>query len=186
MNYWAISDLNSVELHEFARWCTRSVRIMNLQSNLITSKRAWPCCEYYPEADMVKHKIPTHGSHGSGWILQVLSTTIIGPPHESHQWKLVIVQIVSMGAAKYPFLRDIALPDRVERIRPSTHAEAVKKLLTRILLKYEICRWGRGQSIGSRCDKFNAPPPTLNVRPACHSSLCLTALTLIEEKASET
>jgi hypothetical protein len=25
----------------------------------------------------------------------------------------------------------------------------------------KMCRLGRGQSIGSRCDKFNAPPPQL-------------------------
>ena len=38
--------------------------------------------------------------------------------------------------------------------------EAVKKLLDpNITQVTEIRRLGRGQSIGSRCDEFNAPPP---------------------------
>ena len=40
--------------------------------------------------------------------------------------------------------------------------EAVKKLLDQNITQVtEIRRLGRGQSIGSRCDKFNAPPPQL-------------------------
>src|SRR5713226_5201449 len=47
------------------------------------------------------------------------------------------------------------------RTHPLT--EAVKKLLDQnITVVTEICRLGRGQSIGSRCDKFNAPPPQVS------------------------
>src|SRR5260370_18092222 len=41
--------------------------------------------------------------------------------------------------------------------------EALKKLLDQNITQVtEIRRLGRGQSIGSRCDKFNAPPPQVS------------------------
>src|SRR5882724_5842853 len=41
--------------------------------------------------------------------------------------------------------------------------EAVKKLLDQNITQVtEIRRLGRGQSIGSRCDKFHAPPPQVS------------------------
>src|SRR5438445_8256057 len=41
--------------------------------------------------------------------------------------------------------------------------EAVKKLLDQNITQVtEIRRLGRGQSIGSRCDRFNAPPPQVS------------------------
>src|SRR5258708_17663111 len=41
--------------------------------------------------------------------------------------------------------------------------EAVKKLLDQNITQVtEIRRLGRGQSRGSRCDRFNAPPPQVS------------------------
>jgi len=41
--------------------------------------------------------------------------------------------------------------------------EAVKKLLDQNITQVtEIRRLGRGQSIGSRCDRFNPPPPQVS------------------------
>src|SRR6266568_2481191 len=51
--------------------------------------------------------------------------------------------------------------------------EAVKKLLDQNITQVtEIRRLGRGQSIGSRCDRFNAPPP--QVSEASSSNLLLS------------
>src|SRR5882724_2803992 len=42
-------------------------------------------------------------------------------------------------------------------------SESVKKLLDQNITQVtEIRRLGRGQSRGSRCDKFNAPPPQVS------------------------
>src|SRR5260370_26861681 len=50
---------------------------------------------------------------------------------------------------------------RCERDPPAT--EAVKNLLDQNITQVtEIRRLGRGQSIGSRCDKFNATPPQVS------------------------
>src|SRR6266550_8319037 len=52
-------------------------------------------------------------------------------------------------------------PSITERDPPAT--AAVKKLLDQNITQVtEICRLGRGQSIGSRCHKFNAPPPQVS------------------------
>src|SRR6476660_5798218 len=50
-----------------------------------------------------------------------------------------------------------------EDLKHPLTAEAVKKLLHQNITQVKkICRLGRGQSIGSRCDKFNAPPPQVS------------------------
>src|SRR5882724_4735203 len=51
----------------------------------------------------------------------------------------------------------------VEGSEPSTNSRSCEKLLDQNITQVTgIRRLGRGQSIGSRCDKFNAPPPPVS------------------------
>ncbi len=74
--------------------------------------------------------------------------------------------MLPVGPTRY---RDVVLTSWDRRVSdceqdpPAT--EAVKKLLDQNITQVtEIRRLGRGQLIGSRCDKFNAPPPQVQRR----------------------
>src|SRR6266699_1428804 len=56
-----------------------------------------------------------------------------------------------------------SLMARSHEVSTTSRTEAVKKLLDQNITQVtEIRGLGRGQSIGSRCDRFNAPPPQVS------------------------